>query len=78
MILPISVIYFYKKKYFTLNNISTIIMILLQGLLNAITQSSFFGIVSYFSLEMIISLSAGQGFAGISMNVIQIFIIIFI
>ena len=40
-------------------------MILIQGLLNAISQSCMFGLVSFFPFEMIVSLSFGQALAGI-------------
>jgi hypothetical protein len=53
-------------------------MILLQGLLNAVCQSSFFGLVSYFPIEMIVSMSTGQGVAGILMNTIQYLVLFFI
>ena len=49
-------------------------MILLQGLLNAICQSSAFGLVSFFPFEMIVSLSAGQAIAGILTNIIAFII----
>ena len=52
-------------------------MILLQGFLNAITVNSFFGLVSYFPIDIIISMSSGQGIAGILMNFIQ-YIVLFL
>ena len=61
-----------------INVIITGIMILLQGLLNAVCQSSFFGLVSYFPIDMIVSMSTGQGVAGILMNTIQYLVLIFI
>ena len=53
-------------------------MILLQGFLNAITVNSFFGLVSYFPIDIIISMSSGQGIAGILMNFIQYIVLFFI
>ena len=45
-------------------------IILFQGLVNAFCCSGFFGLTSFFPMEMIISLSSGQGISGILMNVI--------
>ena len=66
------------KRDSDINVIITGIMILLQGLLNAVCQSSFFGLVSYFPIEMIVSMSTGQGVAGILMNTIQYLVLFFI
>ena len=76
IILPNSVINLGKDS--NMNITITIIMILLQGLLNAITQNSFFGLVSYFPLDIIVSMSTGQGIAGILMNFIQYLVLFFI
>ena len=76
IILPISVINLGKDS--NMNITITIIMILLQGLLNAITQNSFFGLVSYFPIDIIVSMSTGQGIAGILMNFIQYLVLFFI
>lgn len=62
----------------TINIIITGIIILLQGLLNAVCQYSFFGLVSYFPIDMIVNMSTGQGVAGILMNTIQYTVLIFI
>ena len=45
-------------------------IILIQGLVNALCMSGFFGLTSFFPREMIISLSTGQGISGILMNII--------
>ena len=74
IILPLSVISL-KKDSLT-NRIIASIMILFQGLLNAICQSSFFGLVSFFPIDIIVNMSTGQGIAGILMNIIQ-YIVIF-
>ena len=76
IILPISVINLPKNS--TSNIIVTSIMILFQGFLNAITQNSFFGLVSYFPIDIIVSMSSGQGIAGILMNCIQYLVLFFI
>ena len=74
--LPISVVSLGKNS--KSNIIITTIMILLQGFLNAITVNSFFGLVSYFPIDIIISMSSGQGIAGILMNFIQYIVLFFI
>ena len=46
-----------------------------MGLVNALMSSGFFAFTSQFPLEMIISLSTGQGFAGIILNIIKYIIL---
>ena len=53
----------------------TIVLILTMGLINALLCSGFYAFVSSFPLEMIITLSTGQGFAGIFLNAIMYLII---
>ena len=55
--------------------IVTGIIILYQGLVNAFCCSGFYGLTSFFPLEMIISLSSGQGISGILMNIIGYIVI---
>ena len=74
IILPLSVISLNKDSL--TNRIIASIMILFQGLLNAICQSSFFGLVSFFPIDIIVNMSTGQGIAGLLMNIIQ-YIVIF-
>ena len=69
IVLPLSVSALKDKQ--TINAVLTSIMILFQGLLNAVCQSSFFGLVSFFPIDIIVVMSSGQGFVGILMNVIQ-------
>ena len=69
IIIPISVILLKDNE--TLNMIVTIILILIMGLINALCTSGFFAFASFFPLEMIISLSTGQGIAGILLNIIM-------
>ena len=45
-------------------------LILFQGLVNAFCTGGFFGLTSFFPMEMIIALSTGQGVSGILMNII--------
>lgn len=58
------------------NMIITGILVFLMGFINALCSGGFFNLVSNFPLEMIVSLSSGQGFSGISMNVLQ-YIVLF-
>ena len=67
ILLPLSVILFDQKLRFYLS----CGVVLLQGFINAVCLSSFFGLVSYFPVENIVMLSTGQGVAGILMNVIK-------
>ena len=46
-------------------------LVVLMGFINALCSGGFFNLVSYFPLEMIVSLSTGQGFSGIAMNILQ-------
>ena len=69
IIIPISVILLKDNE--TLNMSITIILILIMGLINALCTSGFFAFASFFPLEMIISLSTGQGIAGILLNIIM-------
>ena len=59
---------------FEINSLTGFILsaaiILIQGLVNALCMSGFFGLTSFFPREMIISLSTGQGISGILMNII--------
>ena len=50
-------------------------IILFQGLVNAFCCSGFYGLTSFFPMEMIISLSSGQGISGILMNIIGFIVI---
>lgn len=71
--LPAIVVYVSSEIYsFAFASIN----MLLQGFINAVCLSSFFGLASYFPFEYIIIMSTGQGIAGILMNVIQ-FLILF-
>ena len=53
------------------NKFLTCLFIILLGFINALCSGGFFSLAAHFPLEMIVSLSAGQGFSGISMNIIQ-------
>ena len=74
--LPLFVILFNKKSDNFPSLLITIILILFGGLCNALGSSGFFGLCSYFPLELIINMSTGQGIAGILMNAIQYLILL--
>lgn len=73
VVLPIVVISFEKDSLtgFLLSGG----IILIQGLINAFCSSGFFGLTSFFPMDMIISLSTGQGISGILMNIISYIVI---
>ena len=60
----------------TINVIVTGGLVFLMGFINAICSAGFFNLVSHFPLELIVALSAGQGFSGVSMNVIQYIVLL--
>jgi hypothetical protein len=64
------------EKDSTVNIIVTGGLVVLMGFINALCSGGFFNLVSNFPLEMIVALSTGQGYSGITMNVLQ-FIILF-
>ena len=68
VILPLVVISFEKDSL--TGFILTAGIVLIQGLVNAFCSSGFFGLTSFFPMDMIISLSTGQGISGILMNII--------
>lgn len=69
IIIPMFTIMLEKDSF--MNRAVTGGLVVLMGFINALCSGGFFNLVSYFPLEMIVSLSAGQGFSGIAMNVLQ-------
>ena len=61
-----------------LNYLVTGGLVFLMGFINALASGGFFNFVSYFPLELIVSFSAGQGFSGIAMNVLEYIVLFFI
>ena len=55
-----------------LNKFLTCVFVILLGFINALCSGGFFNLVTHFPLEMIVSLSTGQGISGIAMNNIQL------
>ena len=58
------------------NKFVTGLLVLLMGFINALCSGGFFNLVSNFPLEMIVSLSTGQGFSGIAMNILQYIVLV--
>ena len=73
IILPIVVVSFDKNS--KIGFCLTAMIILFQGLANAFCSVGFYGLASFFPMEMIISLSTGQGISGILMNIIEYIIL---
>ncbi len=76
VILPLIVISFDKNSVVGFG--FTAILILFQGLVNALCCNGFFGLTSFFPMEMIIALSTGQGISGILMNIITYIVLFFV
>ena len=55
----------------TANVIVTGAIILIMGMVNALCSGGFFALVSFFPNNLMIAFSAGQGFSGVMMNIIQ-------
>ena len=60
-----------------LNYLVTGGLVVLMGFINALASGGFFNFVSHFPLKYIVAFSAGQGFSGISMNVLEYIVLIF-
>ena len=72
ILLPIITIYIKGNLGFKIN----CIIMLFNGIGNALISFSSFGLVSFFPIKCLISLSLGQGIAGILMNILR-YIILF-
>ena len=55
----------------TANVIVTGAIVLIMGMVNALCSGGFFALVSFFPTSLMIAFSAGQGFSGVMMNIIQ-------
>ena len=73
--IPISTMFLPKDSL--INYLVTGGLVVLMGFINALASGGFFNYVSYFPLEYIVSFSAGQGFSGIAMNVLEYLVLIF-
>ncbi len=74
ILIPACTLLLEKDSY--ANRFSTGTLVVLMGFINALCSGGFFNLVSFFPLEMIVSLSAGQGFSGIAMNVLQYIVLV--
>ena len=68
----------FLEKDSIINYIVTGGLVFLMGFINGLASGGFFNFVSYFPLELIVSFSAGQGFSGIAMNVLEYLVLIFV
>ena len=59
------------KQNSTENVWVTAIIVLIMGMVNALCSGGFFALVSFFPVNLMIGFSAGQGFSGVMMNIIQ-------
>ena len=64
------------EKDSSINSIVTGTLIVLMGFINALCNGGFYKLVSFFPMEMIVNLTTGQGFSGITMALIQ-YIVLF-
>ena len=69
IVLPITVLYMEMNS--TGNVVVTGALILIMGMVNALCSGGFFALVSFFPTNLMIAFSAGQGFSGVMMNIIQ-------
>ena len=69
IILPITVLNMEMNS--TGNVVLTGALILIMGMVNALCSGGFFALVSFFPTNLMIAFSAGQGFSGVMMNIIQ-------
>ena len=76
ILLPFVVFSFEKES--TISSIITIILILIMGLINALIQSGFLALTSYFPLDKIVFYSTGQGISGIIMSLLVLFVLFYV
>lgn len=72
--IPVSTMFLPKNEM--INFIVTGGLVLLMGFINALASGSFFNYVSHFPLELIVAFSGGQGFSGITMNVLEYIVLL--
>ena len=63
------------EKNSTANVIVTGAIVLIMGMVNALCSGGFFALVSFFPMNLMIAFSAGQGFSGVMMNIIQFIVL---
>ncbi len=74
ILIPMFTIILEKDSF--INRFVTGLLVVLMGFINALCSGGFFGLVANFPLEMIVSLSTGQGFSGIAMNLLQYIVLV--
>ena len=74
--LPFSVFSFEKNDKISI--IITVLLVLTMGLINALIQSGFLALTSYFPLEKIVFYSTGQGISGVIMALLQLLVLFYI
>ena len=74
--LPFFVFPFEKNS--TISIIITILLVLTMGLINALIQSGFLALTSYFPLDKIVFYSTGQGISGIIMALLVLVVLFYI
>ena len=63
------------EKDSTANVFVTGAIVLIMGMVNALCSGGFFALVSFFPMNLMIAFSAGQGFSGVMMNIIQFIVL---
>ena len=63
------------EKDSTANVVVTGAIVLIMGMVNALCSGGFFALVSFFPMNLMIAFSAGQGFSGVMMNIIQFIVL---
>ena len=74
--LPFSVFSFEKNS--TISISITVLLVLVMGLINALIQSGFLALTSYFPLDKIVFYSTGQGVSGVIMALLQLIVLFYI
>lgn len=74
--LPFSVFSFEKNS--TISITITVLLVLVMGLINALIQSGFLALTSYFPLDKIVFYSTGQGISGVIMALLQLVVLFYI
>ena len=73
---PIPLTTMFLPKDSLVNYLVTGGLVVLMGFINALASGGFFNFVSYFPLDLIVSFSAGQGFSGIALNVLEYIVLL--
>lgn len=74
--LPFSVFSFEKNDKISIS--ITVLLVLIMGLINALIQSGFLALTSYFPLDKIVFYSTGQGISGVIMALLQLVVLFYI